>query len=205
MGCTPLTKHVNDIRKNIEKMLPTLQKEGKRVSLTIATDGLPTNAQGYSKEDIRMEFGKALGSLSGLPLWVVIRLCTDDSGVVDFYNNLDSRLELNMDVLDDFESEAKEANQYNKWLSYGLPLHRMREAGYRSRLTDLLDERKFTKDELRDFTGLIFGQAVMLDGLPDPQVDWNGFKKAVNSLQQKENLIYNPVSNKLAPWMNHGI
>ena len=74
-----------------------------------------------------------------------------------------------------------------------------------SRLTDLLDERKLTKDELRDFAGLLFGEAVMLDGLPDPQADWNGFRKEIDSLQKTEKLVYNPISSKLGPWMNHGM
>ena len=70
-----------------------------------------------------MRFGKALGSLAGLPVSTVIRLCTDDDEVVNFYNSLDENLELNMDVLDDFVGEAKEIHSKNKWLTYGLPLH----------------------------------------------------------------------------------
>jgi hypothetical protein len=101
----------------------------------------------------------------------VIRLCTDESRIVDYWNNIDAELEINMDVLDDFESEAKECyvvstfcmtrtfffhffyfskkfelssaifywtfsdfylifcSQHNKWLTYGMPIQRMREFG----------------------------------------------------------------------------
>jgi hypothetical protein len=41
---------------------------------------------------------------------VVIRLCTDENNVIDYWNNIDAELEINMDVLDDFESEAKECH-----------------------------------------------------------------------------------------------
>lgn len=37
-----------------------------------------------------------------------VRLCTSEQAVVDFWNHLDEQLEVEMDVLDDYESEAKE-------------------------------------------------------------------------------------------------
>ena len=39
--------------------------------------------------------------LKNLPVWVVIRLCTDDERIVQYWNNVDSILEIDMDVLDD--------------------------------------------------------------------------------------------------------
>jgi hypothetical protein len=48
-----------------------------------------------------MEFQTALQSLEGLPVWVVVRLCTNEHQVVEFYNNLDSQLELSLKVIDD--------------------------------------------------------------------------------------------------------
>jgi len=46
-----------------------------------------------------------------LPLFVVIRLCTSEEDVVDFYNGLDEEVEFPLDVLDDLESEALEINK----------------------------------------------------------------------------------------------
>jgi hypothetical protein len=77
-------------------------------------------------------------------------------------------------VLDDFISEAKEVTEFNPWLNYGLPLHRIREMGFNPQLFDLLDERKLTADELRDFMFLLFGEDHFY-GVPDPQVEWKRF------------------------------
>ncbi|CAB9513558.1 expressed unknown protein [Seminavis robusta] len=201
IGATPLTPTVESIRNKVKGMMPQLLQDGTSVSLVIATDGLPTDSMGYGGKAENAKFTKALGSLTSFPVTIVIRLCTDDESVVDFYGNLDNSLELNLDVLDDFAGEAQEVHTKNKWLSYGLPLHRFREGAFRSRLADLLDERKFTKDELRDFCGLLFGESVAMDGLPDPQADWAGFHREVDHLQAYEDLVYNPMTRQMAPWI----
>ena len=50
--------------------------------------------------------------LQHLPVWVVIRLCTDEDKMVDYWNNIDNEIELNMDVIDDPLGEAQEIYRY---------------------------------------------------------------------------------------------
>ena len=69
---------------------------------------------------------------------MVIRLCTNEKKVTEFYNQIDEVLEFNLEVLDDYLDEAKEVHRHNKWLNYALPMHRCRELGYHDRLFDLL-------------------------------------------------------------------
>jgi hypothetical protein len=159
-------------------MANDLRKAGQRVVIVIATDGLPTDASKHG-------FVETLRLLEGLPVWVVIRLCTDEDHVVSFYNDLDGQLELSIEVLDDFCGEAQEAYRENSWLNYALPLHRLREMGYHDRVFDMLDERALTKTELRDFCALLFGDE-NIDCRPDPSLDWEGFISDVERLVKRE-------------------
>jgi len=200
-GCTPLTNHIHEIYHEISLMAPDLQSMGKKVAIVIATDGLPTDEQGYGGSRQRAEFIEALRLLEQLPVWVVVRLCTDEDDVVDFYNNLDTQLELSLEVLDDFSGEAKEVTGENPWLNYALPLHRMREMGYHDRVFDMLDERRLTKTEVRDFCALLFGTG-NFDGVADPSLDWKGFLNNTKRLLQREAPQWNPVTKRMGSWMD---
>ena len=91
-GCTPLTRHILEIRNIVQHLAPNLTLQGKKVAIILATDGLPTDEKGMSGRNIQNEFIDAINSLQRLPVWVTIRLCTDHKEVVQFYNNMDSQL-----------------------------------------------------------------------------------------------------------------
>ena len=142
------------------------------MAIILATDGLPTDSRGYGGAAIQQRFLEALHGLEGLPVWVVVRLCTDEEKVVEYYNDFDGQLELSMEVLDDFLEEAKEVHEHNPWLNYILPLHRLREMGYHDRVFDMMDERQFTHEELREFCSVLLLDKSPSDELPDPSADW---------------------------------
>jgi hypothetical protein len=179
-GMTPLTTHIIEICREVEIMKPVLQARGQRVALIICTDGLPTDAS-------QDEFVEQLRRLEGLPIWLVIRLCTNEREVVDYYNALDAELELSIEVIDDFQGEAREIHKQNPWLTYAQPLHRMRELGYHDRLFDLLDERPLTPTEQKEICSIIFGEEKMTFS-PDPGADWKGFVRHVHDLLDEEEL-----------------
>jgi len=191
-GVTPLCRHIYEIQQQISTMAPQLQAEGRKIAVIIATDGLPTDEGGYGGVSKQNEFTTALRSLEGLPVWIVIRLCTDEDSVVNFYNDLDSQLELSIEVLDDFIGEATEVHGFNRWLNYSLVLHRCREMGFHDRLFDLLDERKLTKGELRDFCILMLGRD-QFDGVADPEESFDSFATAITRMVKKEKKQWNPV------------
>jgi len=198
-GVTPLTQHIWNIERHISDMASELRRSGKIVAIILATDGLPTDELGYGGEEITEEFIRALRSLEGLPVWTVIRLCTDEDAVKRFYNSLDSQLEISVEVLDDYMGEAREVHKFNPWITYALPLHRCRELGYHDRLFDLIDERPLTAGEARSFCCFIFG--VKEDGLPDPGEDPSAFLKCVKAMLDNEQLQWNPIKKKMTPWI----
>ena len=199
-GVTPLVRHIREIQQEVAAMAPALMQKGQRVAIILATDGLPTDERGIGGEMQKQLFIDAMRTLEGLPVWIVIRLCTEDNTVVQFYNELDNQLELSLEVLDDFIAEGQEVYEMNKWLVYGLPLHRIREMGFHDRLFDLLEERKLTKDEVYDLCRIIFGPE-KFDGVPEPAVDFKGFAKCIARLVETEPKQWSPSKKKMLPWI----
>mmetsp|Transcript_23741 Transcript_23741/g.33173 ORF Transcript_23741/g.33173 Transcript_23741/m.33173 type:complete len:419 (+) Transcript_23741:236-1492(+) len=227
-GVTPLARHIDDIYDTVSAFEPELRQNGQRIVVVLATDGLPTDGTGVPSSTAREIFEHALKRLMCLPVWIVVRLCTNvrslclsrlylflnyayaflyflkychfiqDKSIVRYYEGLDSALEVNLDVLDDFLDEAKEVYMHNPWLCYGLPLHRCREMGFHNQLLDLIDERPLTVDEISDF------MCLLCHGMPrvDPMVDWELFCDNIAIALKSEQKQWNPVSRQMTPWVN---
>lgn len=146
-GGTPLCRHINEVARSIRTISVTLRAHRHRAVVILATDGESSDG----------DISEALKPLRDLPVWVVVRLCTDNDLVVKYWGRVDENLELDMEVLDDYESEAERIHGLNGWLTYGLPLHRLREFGCTVRELDLLNERSLTPDEINRVCALILG------------------------------------------------
>jgi len=84
-----------------------------------------------------------------LPIHQVVRLCTNESSVVNFYTSLDEEMEVELEVIDDMQGEAKEIQSVgNRWLVYSPLIHRLREGGTFLKVLDLLDERRLEPMEV---------------------------------------------------------
>ncbi|KAJ8611390.1 hypothetical protein CTAYLR_006507 [Chrysophaeum taylorii] len=171
-GKTPLCARIRDVLERVREREHELIATGRRVVLVIASDGEPTDG------DVR----KALRALHPLPVNIVIRLCTQEDDVVEFWNNVDRDLELDVEVLDDLISEAKEIRAYNKFLAYGLPLHRLREWGCATKILDLLDETRLVPAQIHELAVIIYGAPA--SALPHPDLGWKPFVKALDAYQR---------------------
>ena len=138
-GGTPLCRHIRDVITQIRAAERELRANGQKACLIIATDGESSDGN----------IAEAMAPLKDLPVWVVVRLCTDEERIVNYWNSIDEQLELSMDVLDDLSGEAAEVYAQNPWLTYGEPLQRLREFGIAIKELDLLDEAKLSLDQIR--------------------------------------------------------
>lgn len=144
-GETPLCTHIHDIARNIRKHERRLRAHNQLACIVIATDGESSDG----------DIVEALSALRDLPCWVIVRLCTNDERVVEYWNSIDERIDLKVDVLDDLVGEAKEVRKFNPWLAYGEALHRMREFGVSFPEMDALDEQLLRMDDLRKVCALM--------------------------------------------------
>lgn len=178
----------------IQREAARLTSRGQMVYLTIATDGLPTTVTG-GNDNLRMiEELKRITSM--LPVQLVIRLCTDDASVVQFYNRVDEEYELPLDILDDFQSEANEISDVgNGFFVYTPIIHRIREAGTLFKLLDALDEYKFSQLEMRKFVELISDSGI--------EAGSNSFFVAqATQLAMQSKPVFDPVTSQMSPYLN---
>lgn len=138
-GDTPLCRHINDVVESIKAMESTLRTSGHKVVVSIATDGMASDG----------DVTAALRPLKSLPCIVILRLCTNSNSTASYWDQIEKDLELNMDVLDDLASEANAVHEHNPWLTYGEPLHRLREFGVSFPEMDWLDERPLPKQSVK--------------------------------------------------------
>ena len=188
-GTTPLTEALMRVDQMIRPASQMLRASGQKAVICITTDGLPNDPK---------SFLMALQNLQTLPVWVVVRLCTSDDSVVDYWSDLDKHLEMSLETLDDLASEAKEVHAMNPFLAYGPALHMARMFGVQDRIFDLLDEKQLLPTQAKEFAEKLLG----CTGLPEPDIDPKGFGLMLNNHLKDCRNVYNPVTKRMGPWVD---
>jgi len=188
-GKTPVCAQINAVVAKISKIEDILRANNQRAAVIICTDGVSTDG----------DVAEAMRPLQNLPVWVVVRLCTDEDEVIDYWNNIDGELELEMDVLDDVEGEAKEVRAVNDFLFYGEPLHRMREFGAALKEMDLIDEDTLSSEQMSVIVSHLCCGAT---DLPHPDEDWDAFIAAVKSGLKKTKQCWDPIEKRMVQWIH---
>ena len=67
--------------------------------------------------------------LEGLPIKIVIRICSEESRTVDHWHSISAQLDLDVDIIGHVKTEATQITENNNWLTYAEPLHCLREYG----------------------------------------------------------------------------
>ena len=188
-GRTPLCAAIGQVVEEVRACAPNLAAQGRRALVVIASDGEASDG----------DVLRALAPLRDLPVWLVVRLCTDDDAVVDYWNKIDEEIELEMDVLDDLVGEAREVTDHQPWLTYGAELHHLREWGCTRRIVDLLDEKPLAIAEVHKLAALVLGAAAA--DLPHPELDWKGFLTRLDEVQGGL-YTWDPCTKSMKQWFN---
>ena len=199
-GTTQLSRHINDVCDQIEQDKDLLIQNGQKAVVVIATDAMPTDMFGETSEAAKTIFLNTVRKLQLLPVWIVIRLCTNDRRTMAYYRKLDQQLEIPIECVSDYITESKEVRRYNPWLNYSRHIHQCREVGFDHRVFDLLDECPLSKDDLYDFLTVLFGaEAFDTSTAPSMFTDWNHFLEYLQGqilpmLSEKQ---YSPITKKM--------
>lgn len=198
-GSTPLAERLREIKHRLETVHSGLAEKGQRAIIVVATDGLPTlPGSGEPSGAAREEVTTVIRQLTmALPVFLVVRLTTDEDSVVDYYNKIDEEEELPLEVIDDIAGEAQEAYQKgNGWLVYSPLLHMIREGGTFVRFFDALDERRLKPAEVKVLASCLLQRGENDPPMPRETVD---FYKYVLARVASIPTVYDPLAKRVVP------
>lgn len=139
IGQTPIAKQLGEIVDQIKAMEDDLRANNKIAVLIIMTDGKASDGCTID----------AMKPLEGMPVQMIIRVCSTDRDIIEYWDNVNAELDIDVLLLNDLEAEGANISKNNNWLTYGMPLHRAREFGVIVPEIDNLNYRPLTRPEIK--------------------------------------------------------
>lgn len=130
-GATPLLADLESLKEHMK------QTPGKKF-LVIYSDGVSSDG----------DITNVLIEIQKMNVNIVIRLCTDEQSVVDYWEQLDAIPELKLDIIDSYEDEKISIAKKNPSLNYTYHFHRLREFGLTMGEIEKLDEISLTEGQI---------------------------------------------------------
>jgi hypothetical protein len=191
-GLTPICAHLCEVADQLRALSPVLQNDDQIALLIIMTDGESTDG----------DIVDILKPLEGLPLHVIVRVCTHEQEVIDYWQNINAQLDMEVHVLQDVTTEAIAVHENNPWLAYNDTLQRVREYGILLPEIDSLAGRQLTKDEIRSLAMMLLPDEDVA-GFPDLEVawDWGSFLSAVAQSQEGRPMEYCAYRSVVGGWV----
>jgi hypothetical protein len=146
-GRSLLFQHLKSAVDDIVKSADSLQKMNKIASLVIMTDS--DASDGDAAEILR--------ALEGFPVVVTVGLLAggDDYAVYTYWHGVSARVDVEVHIVEDWETSAYASNNANDWLTYGLPVHRLRQHGTLMRELYAVDQCRMTRVQIRNICALV--------------------------------------------------
>ena len=144
-GQTPLCRQLSDVIEQLRDLEPELRATNKIALLLIMTDC--ESSDGNIIDVLKL--------LEGLPLQIIIRICSDEREITEYWQNINAQLDLDISVLGQVKTEALIISENNNWLTYAEPLHRLREFGVMVPAINYLDLRQLSKQEIRTIAQIL--------------------------------------------------
>lgn len=126
-------------------MEPKLRKSKRVALLVLITDGTSTDGDVIN----------VLRPLEGFPLRIVVRILTEDKELIEYWQHINSTLNLDICILTSLKEEAAASEKKNSWLTYGEPLFLLREFGVEIPGLNMLPYRQLPKEKIKAICQLL--------------------------------------------------
>jgi hypothetical protein len=201
---TSLGQRLSEVHERVKQHFSRISAKGLRCIVAVFTDGLPACTGGTETADIvkNLVILEVRRLTHELNCFVVMRLVTRERKVVEYFRRLEGEQDLDLKVVSDFESEARDMQRHgNSWLTYSPFLHAVREGGTFTRHLDALKERALEPLEVQALAGRLMRLPEDDEPLPGDSID---FFQVVRMRLREMQEVYDPLRRRMVPCIMEG-